>query len=449
VAIKIEECVAIKLFKEVGLTVIGEYKNTATNTLCLTNDGYKVYHTINKIRSNRGYRIFDISNDYTLYNINLFIEKHEIDIQLLSNKYDGCHKPLKFKCKTSSEEFEYPWDKLKQFKQCPICNDLLRLSDSNRLSVQRPDLIKYFLNAKDAELVSVKSSKEFDFKCDLCGNIKNMKVSTLSTNGFSCGVCSDGISIPEKFTREILKQININFETQKIFDWAKDKRYDFYIPSSNMIIETHGKQHYKETSDLFSNSLQKEQENDLYKYNLAIQNGINPENYVIIDCRYSDFDWLKENCIKSLGNYFDLYYLDFKHIWGKSQNSIAIEAIKMWNTGKYKKSEIASILKMSYNSIGNYLKSGASVGICDYDPKEESIKSGYINEKQVVKLSLNLEYIDTFKSAKIAGESIGAHPSNIGNVCKGKQKHCKGFYWMYLSDYEKLQQLQQLQKQST
>ena len=34
----------------------------------------------------------------------------------------------------------------------------------------------------------------------------------------TCRKCSDGISYPEKFLYSILEQLNIDFETQKIFD---------------------------------------------------------------------------------------------------------------------------------------------------------------------------------------------------------------------------------------
>ena len=55
----------------------------------------------------------------------------------------------------------------------------------------------------------------------------------------------------------VLKQLNIEFEYQKIFDWSKNiktnnlilngrKIYDFYLNELNIIIETHGDQHFNQ-----------------------------------------------------------------------------------------------------------------------------------------------------------------------------------------------------------
>ena len=47
----------------------------------------------------------------------------------------------------------------------------------------------------------------------------------------------------------------------------------FYLPKYNCIIETHGLQHYEESS-MTSRSLQEEIDNDLFKQEMALKNGI-------------------------------------------------------------------------------------------------------------------------------------------------------------------------------
>ncbi|MEM5599205.1 hypothetical protein AAHB53_28045 [Niallia circulans] len=69
--------------------------------------------------------------------------------------------------------------------------------------------------------------------------------------------CSDGFSIPEKFMFNLLDYLQVDFDYQKVFDWSLGKRYDFYIPMLNCIIETHGAQHYQYSG--FMNSLEQEQ----------------------------------------------------------------------------------------------------------------------------------------------------------------------------------------------
>ena len=42
----------------------------------------------------------------------------------------------------------------------------------------------------------------------------------------------------------ILEHYNIEYEYQKNFKWAKRYRYDFYLPTLNVVIECQGEQHF-------------------------------------------------------------------------------------------------------------------------------------------------------------------------------------------------------------
>lgn len=60
------------------------------------------------------------------------------------------------------------------------------------------------------------------------------------------------------------------------------------------------------------------------------------------------------------------------------------------------------------------------------------------NSKQVVQIDLNTnEVIKVWGSVNEAGRQ-GFSQGNISECCNGKRKTHKGFRWMYLSDYEKL-----------
>lgn len=48
---------------------------------------------------------------------------------------------------------------------------------------------------------------------------------------------SNKMTSPEKLFSEMLTELGVEFETQKIID---NKIFDFYIPSKNIIIEVHG-----------------------------------------------------------------------------------------------------------------------------------------------------------------------------------------------------------------
>ena len=168
---------------------------------------------------------------------------------------------------------------------------------------------------------------------------------------------SDGVSISEKFMINVLRQLNIKFTTQlnkSIFTWCQNYKYDFYIPSLNMIIETHGVQHYQTSfKNLGAKTLKEEQKNDEYKKELALKNNIN--NYIIVDCRKSEFDWLKENVIKELSFYFDLSNIDWDVVWENSLKSLIWEVKRLYEEG-YMDKEIAEILKINKKTVGRYKK---------------------------------------------------------------------------------------------
>ena len=56
----------------------------------------------------------------------------------------------------------------------------------------------------------------------------------------------------------------------------------------------------------------------------------------------------------------------------------------------------------------------------------------------VVQLELDGTYIRTFKSSRLAAESVNSYRPMIINCCNGKCKQVKGYKWMYERDYQKL-----------
>ena len=56
--------------------------------------------------------------------------------------------------------------------------------------------------------------------------------------------------------------------------------------------------------------------------------------------------------------------------------------------------------------------------------------------KPVVQLSLDDQYIKTWKSAKYAAINLGFDGSAITKCCKGKLRTHKGYHWEYLKDYK-------------
>lgn len=108
--------------------------------------------------------------------------------------------------------------------------------------------------------------------------------------GKGCPVCNAeaSASLGERFTREVLDEHGIEFQTQMKFPDLKridHLSYDFYIPSVNMLIECQGEQHYKPI-DYFGGSerFSIQQEIDQLKREYARQNG-----YYLLEISYKDY----------------------------------------------------------------------------------------------------------------------------------------------------------------
>lgn len=303
-----------------------------------------------------------------------------------------------------------------------------------------PEYTKYFIYIDDAKKYSAMSSKEIKLKCPECGFVKKMPISRLITQGFACPKCGDGISYPEKFMFNVLEQIlSNNFIYQFSPKWANTKKYDFYIPSINCIIEIHGLQHYEKTFDTCGGrSLQQEQENDKLKEQLAKENGI--ENYIVIDCRYSDLEFIKKNILNSeLNNLFELTKVDWLRCEEHACNSLVKIVCDMWNKDINNAQKIADKLKMSKSTICNYLKQGTLLKWCNYDGKEQFLLN--IEQKSIPIICLNTK--EKFDSIKEAQRKY--HVNNISNYLKGiitsagKDKNTGEYLiWMYYEDYLKL-----------
>ena len=201
---------------------------------------------------------------------------------------------------------------------------------------------------------------------------KKYSLNAVNTINYSCRYCSDGISIPNKFMANVLKQLNEYFVTElskSDFEWCGNYRYDFYLPKYNMIIEMNGEQHYRETYSKWDN-LEQIQMNDLFKYKCA---KAHVDNYIIIDCRHSTLERLKESIVKELGKYFDLNKTDWELAWEESQNSLCIKTWELWDSGIYDTKKISYILNLSRSTIIKYLKRGEEINRCSYT-KEHSLK---------------------------------------------------------------------------
>lgn len=141
------------------------------------------------------------------------------------------------------------------------------------------------------------------------------------------------------------------------------------------------------------------------------------------------------NTIKKVLYTINLTDEDFKNRSDEHQQFLKNdEILKLWQNGL----NITQIESIGGNrhTIRNVL---LKHGISEEDIKERKKQTCNKNAKPVVQLSLNNEYIATFSSAKVAGESLGKPSTSICGCCnhKPKYKTAYGYKWLFLEEYER------------
>lgn len=372
---------------------------------------------------------------------------------IIKNRYigdDPVHKSrnnakaniYKCECLIDGFEFELPETRIIFGLGCPICGNRKLIPGIRTLYDQHPEILKYLVNPEEAKEITPSSNKYVLCKCPECGHEKKIMVSNLVQHGFSCPICSDGVSYPNKFVREVLNQLNVDYEPEAGFEWSDGRRYDQYIQELNMIIENHGRQHYEEGFErLGGRTLEEEQENDKYKYQLAFNNGI--EKYIVLDCRKSDLDWIKKSILNSeLVNIYNFKEDDID--WSKchiiaSTNSEIRKICEAYNSNK-NITDLSENFKIDKHTISDYLQIGALCGYCEFE-KNNNQKNGrallwQANAKPIYCVTDNIY----FMTKKDCEEYYKLHGENINGKGLYKYINTNLFYkdrkFIYISKYE-------------
>lgn len=254
--------------------------------------------------------------------------------------------------------------------RCPYCSGNKVLKGFNDLWTTHPEIANCLVNQEIGYQISYSGHSRQDFICPKCGCIiKNVIVKDAVRYNLKCPCCSDGVSYPERFVSNMLRQLKICYKHDGIFDWSGLKRYDFYIEDLSLIIETHGEQHYDENKQ-FYDTIENQRANDKYKMELAVSNGI--QNYIVLDCRKSDADFIKSSILNSdLVKFFDLSLIDWAKCASDSCKSNVVMACDLWNSGIHSAKEISEMMCLTRTTIISYLNKGTKYGICDYNGKEQ------------------------------------------------------------------------------
>ena len=304
------------------------------------------------------------------------------------------------------------------------------------LATMHPNLVQYFINKQEASRYKPQSDKRVSLKCPRCNHKKGMRISGLVNQGFSCPVCSDGHSYPERVVTNVLKQLGVDFQTQlskTTFDWCGIFRYDFYIPEFNIIIETHGRQHYQDTTWA---SYEEQHNRDLDKWMTAQMKLGSDLQYIIIDCRQSNLSFIKNNLLDSqLSTMFNLQGIDWEEVGRQSDSGMMNTIVNHYNETLDSTRQIANIFNIHPTTVLRYLKRGSQLGICKYNVDEV---------KRQQRVPIVGVHIETGKMIKFESQSeagrLGFNQSKISLCCRGERKSHRGYAWYHEKDYVQKQE---------
>lgn len=292
-----------------------------------------------------------------------------------------------------------------------------------------------------AKKYSIGSKFKLNPTCPNCGCIKNSKMSinTIYKNGVACPVCGDGISYPNKFMNNLLKQLNINFETEKRFNWCKyfntykNKEvvgiYDFYIPSMNLIIEMDGGFHTA-YNNLCDKTKEESQYEDLNKDMLANENNL---KVIRIDCDYKvtskKFEYIK-NCIinSELSTIFDFNNINWNTIEAISEKSLVKEICDYYNNNKVTINDVNKEFGINKTSIRQYLRKGTKLGWCNFIGEHLKIVEIF-KDGQSLGVYNSLRELEK-NSIKDFGINLRA--DDISETARGIKSSYKGFTFKYV-----------------
>lgn len=381
--------------------------------------------------------------------------------KILNRNYKNYKRMYTVKCETCNNVSEIEEKRLEQHS-CGVCKHKICKPFVNDLYTMRPDLLKYLKDINESIGVGIYSNKKITVVCPVCKSEKIMSIEKfVFKNQNRCDKCNiKKGSFGERLFSFILKENNINFQREFVFDWCKKYRYDFYLYELNDIVEIHGLQHYEECN-LCEDTLKERQQKDKDKMICALSNNVS--SYFIIDSRISTLEYFINSCknnkqLQLLNLNLDLNYsLFFEE--ENADETIYYEIVDKYISGKSKKA-IASEYNTTTNKIYSILKTPYAISkikeleneqnkdiseIRENIRKERASSANYNlhNNKNIICLETSKiyhTYADAQRDTKCTRTRISA-------CCNKKahytiDKHGNKFHWLFLEEYNLLNEFQ-------
>lgn len=375
-------------------------------------------------------------------NIEILDRDFDFERQQTNNRY---FKKYKYKCNICGNIDWCNEESIDDNKCiCNVCSGNKILEGVNDIPTTEPWMVDYFQGGYDeAKQYSMGSHKQKYFVCPDCGRVRNKKIPInilYTKKSIGCS-CKDGHSYPNKFMLELLKQLNIEFETEYSPQWISPRRYDFYIPSKNLIIEMDGNLGHGYTAFGKDRYDPKELERcikiDRIKDEMAMKHNLDIKR---IDCRISNMEYIRDNIIKA-----DIFTdKEIETISFEKCAEYAVNNLVKMVCDSYEKEKITNtkILAEKHNiaraTVINYLHQGVEFGWCSYDSKKSASKNGILNGirngKAVLVKKDNKtikQYYSISECSRKSVEDFGTRfPSRaISDCLSGKREEYKGYYF--------------------
>ena len=309
-------------------------------------------------------QITDLLFDRDKFKFNIgYTYQNTLSTSKIINRFIDHGKKYTIKCLTCGYKFERTETDVERGRGCPCCSGRIVIPGINDMWTTNPGLANLLADPEDGHRYTEFANQVVDWECPDCGEITRKMISVVNRIGLSCNSCGRGISYPNRFIFNLLRELNVNFKSEKIFDWSEGRIYDFYLEDYNCIIEAHGMQHYRNCG--FTINVKEQQKIDKYKENIARNNKI--DKYIIIDCRYSDAKYIMDNIKNSLlGQMFDLSNINIDELDKKSSTKMMFEINELYKNGIEVK-EISQIYGLTVNSTYNYLHKAEKMNLIKFD----------------------------------------------------------------------------------
>jgi hypothetical protein len=277
------------------------------------------------------------------------------------------------------------------------------------------EAVKY---PKQLKNYSFQSNKLILCKCRSCGFEIKKPVAKLYSRGFRCSRCNKLRSFNERLFKEYLLRNNIVHQEQHIFQ-NTNRAFDFFLPTYNLCVELHGKQHYTPDTSFGKNAYTNSIKSDGERKNIAKK-----EKISLIEINCSSGEPLK--IIEEINNKLYSYDLPICNHLDLSFLEIRDSNIKKMYLSGLSANKIGKSLGMSKTTV---LKKLRGLNIPRRSPN-----------KQIINLNTKIAF-NSLKEPKLLW---GVSDSNICFCLRGRTQTAgrlprtgEKLEWMYYDEYIK------------